>query len=291
MMTTGRQPAAPRAPSPSADASSGDPVVAGCVALVTGAASGIGAALVAALVDRAAAVVVLADLDLDAARATADALASTGSTRLVAVRLDVADADALRALVARIELDHGRLDLVCSNAGIGTGGGIDAPIALWQRAWDVNLMAHVHAADAAMPGMLARGRGAFLHTCSAAGLLTVAGDAPYAVTKHAAVAFAEWLALTYGERGITVTALCPLGVETSMLAAEGLLATRFVRGTGRVLSADVVATVALDALEAGEMLALPHPEVTAMEQARASDRGSWLARLRAAVAALPAGAS
>lgn len=261
--------------------------VAGRVALVTGAGSGIGAALAAALVDRGAAVVILADLDAVAATSIAEALHRPGATEVIAVVLDVADATALRALVARIESEHGRLDLVCSNAGIGTGAGVDAPVPLWQRAWDVNLMAHVHAADAALPGMLARGEGAFLHTCSAAGLLTVAGDAPYAVTKHAAVAFAEWLALTYGARGITVTALCPLGVETSMLAAEDLLATRFVRGTGRVLAPDAVALAALDALESGEMLALPHPEVAAMEVARASDRRTWLARLRAAVAALP----
>jgi NAD(P)-dependent dehydrogenase (short-subunit alcohol dehydrogenase family) len=265
--------------------------VAGRIALVTGAGSGIGAALAAALVDRDAAVVLLADLDGDAATSTADSLRRSGSTEVIPVALDVADATALRALIARIESEHGRLDLVCSNAGIGTGAGVDAPVALWQRAWDVNLMAHVHAADAALPGMLDRGEGALLHTCSAAGLLTVAGDAPYAVTKHAAVAFAEWLALTYGDRGITVTALCPLGVETGMLAAEDLLATRFVRGTGRVLAPAAVADAALDALAAGEMLALPHPEVAAMEQARAVDRRTWLARLRAAVAALPAGGS
>ena len=261
--------------------------VAGRVALVTGAGSGIGAALAAALVDRGAAVVILADLDAVAAASIAEALHRPGATQVIAVALDVADATALRALVARIESEHGRLDLVCSNAGIGTGAGVDAPVPLWQRAWDVNLMAHVHAADAALPGMLDRGEGAFLHTCSAAGLLTIAGDAPYAVTKHAAVAFAEWLALTYGARGITVTALCPLGVETSMLATEDLLATRFVRGTGRVLKTDAVALAALDALESGEMLALPHPEVAAMELARASDRRTWLARLHAAVAALP----
>jgi len=189
----------------------------------------------------------------------------------------------VRGLIATIEQQHGRLDIVCSNAGVGTGAGVEASTAVWQRAWDVNLMAHVHAADAALPGMLARGEGAFLHTCSAAGLLTVAGDAPYAVTKHAAVALAEWLALTYGDRGISVTALCPLGVETGMLAAGDLLATRFVRGTGRVLQAHEVASAALDALAAGEMLALPHPEVAAMEQARAGDRGAWLGRLRHAV--------
>jgi NAD(P)-dependent dehydrogenase (short-subunit alcohol dehydrogenase family) len=257
--------------------------VAGSVALVTGAGSGIGASLAAALVDRAASAVVLADLDGDAARSVADRLRGRGTATIEACALDVADGAALREVVASIEQDHGRLDIVCSNAGIGTGRGIDAPAAVWQRAWDVNLMAHVHAADAALPGMLERGAGAFLHTCSAAGLLTVAGDAPYAVTKHAAVALAEWMSLTYGDRGITVTALCPLGVETAMLATDDLLATRFVRGTGRVLPPDVVASAALDALEAGDVLALPHPEVAAMEQARAADRRGWLVRLRRAV--------
>lgn len=260
----------------------------GRVALVTGAGSGIGAALARALVDREAAVVVLADLDAGACEAVAGDLSGRGATTIVARQVDVADATALRGLVTAIEEDHGRLDLVCSNAGIGTGAGVGAPVAVWQRAWDVNLMAHVHAADAALPGMLARGEGAFLHTCSAAGLLTVAGDAPYAVTKHAAVAFAEWLALTYGDRGIVVTALCPLGVETAMLGTDEVLATRFVRGTGRVLPADVVAVEALLALEEGRMLALPHPEVAAMEQARAADRGPWLRRLRRAVEALEA---
>jgi len=265
---------------------------AGAVALVTGGGSGIGAAIATELVARGAAAVVIADLDGAASEAVAVRLRGEGGSSVVtSVQLDVADATALRSLVGRIETEHGRLDLVCSNAGIGTGAGLDAPVAVWQRAWDINLMAHVHAADAALPGMLARGSGAFLHTCSAAGLLTIAGDAPYAVTKHAAVAFAEWLALTYGDQGITVTALCPLGVETGMLAVDDMLATRFVRGTGRVLAPDVVATSALDALESGEMLALPQPEVAAMEQARAADRGMWLARLRRAVAALGGQAS
>lgn len=265
---------------------------AGAVALVTGGGSGIGAAIATELVARGAAAVVIADLDGAAAEAVAVRLRGEGGSSVVtSVQLDVADATSLRSLVGRIETEHGRLDLVCSNAGIGTGAGVDAPVAVWQRAWDINLMAHVHAADAALPGMLARGSGAFLHTCSAAGLLTIAGDAPYAVTKHAAVAFAEWLALTYGDQGITVTALCPLGVETGMLAVDDMLATRFVRGTGRVLAPDVVATSALEALEAGEMLALPQPEVAAMEQARAADRGMWLARLRRAVAALGGQAS
>jgi NAD(P)-dependent dehydrogenase (short-subunit alcohol dehydrogenase family) len=265
--------------------------VAGRVALVTGAGSGIGAALGRALVAREAAVVVLTDLDAAAAETVARSLVGASGTAVVARQLDVSDGDALRGLVAEVEQEHGRLDLVCSNAGIGTGAGVEAPTAVWQRAWDVNLMAHVHAADAALPGMLARGEGAFLHTCSAAGLLTIAGDAPYAVTKHAAVAFAEWLALTYGDRGITVTALCPLGVETGMLATDELLATRFVRGTGRVLPPDTVAAAAIDALEAGDVLALPHAEVAVMEQARVSDRRGWLARLRRAVEGLDGAAS
>ncbi len=264
--------------------------VEGAVVLVTGAGAGIGEALAAETVARGAAVVVLTDLDPAAAAAASERVRTVAradsAVSVVAVGLDVADAGALRRLVERIVAEHGRLDLVCSNAGIGTGAGVEAPVAVWQRAWDVNLMAHVHAADAALPGMLERGSGAFLHTCSAAGLLTVAGDAPYSVTKHAAVAFAEWLAMTYGGRGITVTALCPLGVETSMLAASELLATRFVRGTGRVIETGEAAVAALDALEAGAMLALPHPEVTRMEQARAADRDVWIGRMREAVAAI-----
>ncbi len=262
------------------------------VVLVTGAGAGIGEALAAEAVVRGASVVVLADIDPDAADSAARRVRSVAgpdaAVSIAAVALDVADAAALRGLVEHITSEHGRLDLVCSNAGIGTGAGVQAPTAMWQRAWDVNLMAHVHAADAVLPGMLERGRGALLNTCSAAGLLTVAGDAPYAVTKHAAVALAEWLALTYGERGITVTALCPLGVETGMLAgSEAQLATRFVRGTGRVIGADVVARAGLDALEVGSTIALPHPEVARMEQARAADHGQWLARLRSVVSSLP----
>jgi NAD(P)-dependent dehydrogenase (short-subunit alcohol dehydrogenase family) len=264
--------------------------VAGAVVLVTGAGAGIGEALAAQAVVRGASVVVLADVDPVAASAAGERLrvaaGPDAAVSIVTVALDVADGHGLRGLIAHIIAEHGRLDLVCSNAGIGTGAGAEAPTAVWQRAWDVNLMAHVHAVDAALPGMLERGYGAFLHTCSAAGLLTVAGDAPYAVTKHAAVAFAEWLAMTYGGRGITVTALCPLGVETSMLAPSDRLVTRFVRGTGRVIGTQEVAVTAFAALEAGAMLALPHPEVTRMEQSRAADRDVWIGRMREAVTAI-----
>jgi NAD(P)-dependent dehydrogenase (short-subunit alcohol dehydrogenase family) len=261
--------------------------IAGAVAVVTGAGSGIGAALVHELARRGAAVVIVTDLDAAAAQHCADAVNGCDTE---AHGLDVADGGALRSLLVDVERRHGRIDLMCSNAGIGTGYGVDAPLAMWQQAWDVNLMAHVHAAATVIPGMLARGRGALLHTCSAAGLLTVAGDAPYAVTKHAAVALAEWLSLTYGDRGLTVTALCPLGVETAMLtAAEDHIATRFVRATGRVLPAEDVAIAALDALGAGRVVALPHPEVAHIEQARALDHDGWLARVRSALSTLEAG--
>jgi NAD(P)-dependent dehydrogenase (short-subunit alcohol dehydrogenase family) len=261
--------------------------VVGAVAVVTGAGSGIGAALVHEIARRGAAVVIVTDLDAAAAQRCADAVTGCDAE---AYGLDVADGAALRSLLVEVERRHGRIDLMCSNAGIGTGHGVDAPLAMWQLAWDVNLMAHVHAATTVIPGMLARGRGALLHTCSAAGLLTVAGDAPYAVTKHAAVALAEWLSLTYGDRGLTVTALCPLGVETSMLtASEDHVATRFVRATGRVLPAEDVAVVALDALGAGRVVALPHPEVTQIEQVRALNHDAWLARVRSALATLVAG--
>jgi NAD(P)-dependent dehydrogenase (short-subunit alcohol dehydrogenase family) len=262
--------------------------VQGAIAVVTGGGSGIGAALVRELAARGAGVVAVSDISAQRAQRTVTSVGRDHpGVLLEGQALDVADEAALRAHVADLEARHGRVDIVCSNAGVGTGADIGAPTAVWQRAWDVNLMAHVWAADAALPGMLARGRGALLQTCSAAGLLTVAGDAPYAVTKHAAVALAEWLSLTYGDRGITVTALCPLGVETGMLAgAEELLATRFVRGTGRILGADEVARVSIDALLAGSLLALPHPEVARMEQSRVADRATWLARLRDAVTAL-----
>ena len=198
--------------------------------------------------------------------------------------VDLTDGDALRGLVSTTEEHHGALDIVCSNAGIGTGEGADAGVATWQRAWDVNVMAHVHAAAAALPGMLARGEGAFVATCSAAGLLTLAGDAPYAVTKHAAVGFAEWLALTHGARGIRVVALCPLGVETPLLAAAAdTLAGRIVRASGAVVTAEAAAACAFDALEEGRFLALPQPEVAHHEAAKVADRDRWLARAAAAV--------
>ena len=261
------------------------PPLAGAVALVSGAAGGIGAALVDGLLDRGAATVVATDVDPDGLAALVRARPTAGD-RLATRVLDVTDRDAVLAAVAAVAERWGPVDVCCANAGTGTlAGVIDGPPAAWQRAWDVNVMGQVNLAAAVLPEMVARGGGGVLLTASAAGLLSLPGDAPYAVTKHASVALAEWLALTHGPQGVAVTALCPLGVDTGMLGADGL-ATRFVRASGELLAPAAVAAVALDALVRGDLLALPHPEVAAMEAARVADRPAWLARMRTAVARL-----
>ncbi len=262
--------------------------LAGSSAVVTGGAAGIGAALARGLAAAGARGVLVADLDGDGAQQVADGLVAAGTPAL-ARRVDVSEAGAVAAMIAMAEEAFAGLDLVVSNAGIGTVAGLEATAAQWQQTFEVNVLAHVHAARAALPGMLERGRGAFLHTCSAAGLLTMVGDAPYTVTKHGAVAFAEWLAITYGDRGIEVVALCPQGVETALLAeADAGLAGRAVRAAAPVLSPEEVATSALAALAGGRFLALPHAEVADHERAKVADRDRWLAALRRLTRALEA---
>src|SRR5262249_36157106 len=172
------------------------------------------------------------------------------------------------------------------NAGIATGGGVDAPDADWQKIWDVNLMAHVYAARAVLPHMLSRGDGYLLQTASAAGLLSQPGDAPYSVTKHAAVALAEWLAITYGDQGIKVSCLCPMAVDTNMFrgGAEaldgpmgGAAGAAAVQG---VLPPEDVADVVVAGLRDERFLILPHPEVATFERRRTGDRDRWLAGMR-----------
>jgi NAD(P)-dependent dehydrogenase (short-subunit alcohol dehydrogenase family) len=255
------------------------------VAIVTGAGNGIGAAIARRLGDAGAGVVVVADLDGDAAARVAAELGASGQ-RATARRVDVADRDAVTELVASAE-GFGPLELVVSNAGIGTGEGVDADVAVWQRAWEVNVLAHVHAAAAALPGMLERGRGAFVHTCSAAGLLTMVGDAPYAVTKHAAVAFAEWLAVTYGARGIRVHALCPQGVATDLLEeGTGSVAAAAVRLSGEVLTPEQVADDVVAGLGDGRFLILPHAEVATHLARKAQDPDRWIGALQRITATL-----
>ena len=191
----------------------------GRVVVVTGGASGIGRALARAFAEHGARGTVVADLDLDGARAVVDELTQKGFAAL-AVGADVSEEGDVIALVAAAEEAFGPVDVFCANAGIAVAGGVEASNADWERMWAVNVQSHVYAARAVLPGMLERGEGYLVHTASAAGLLTQLGSAPYAVTKHAVVALAEWLSITHGDAGIRVSCLCPQGVWTGMTGAN-----------------------------------------------------------------------
>jgi NAD(P)-dependent dehydrogenase (short-subunit alcohol dehydrogenase family) len=263
------------------------------ICVVTGGAGGIGAALCRAFLDEGARHVVVVDRRAEDARAVAEALGERASSRVV----DVTAAAEVEALVAGVEDEVGPIDLFASNAGITSPGGVEVPDETWSLAWSVNLMAHVYAARALVPRMLGRGGGHLLATASAAGLLTQPGDAPYSVTKHAAVALAEWLAITYGDQGIGVSCLCPMAVDTAMLRGglppgEAPAPTTGAAGAAAVqgvLTAERVATAVVEGLRDGRFLILPHPEVATFEQRRAADRDRWLAGMRRLTARLAGG--
>jgi NAD(P)-dependent dehydrogenase (short-subunit alcohol dehydrogenase family) len=245
--------------------------LAGKTAVVTGAASGIGSALVRALAAAGARHVVGVDRDEGGAREVA---ASVGGTGLGA---DVGSADAVVAVIDRIERDVGPIDLFCSNAGILVPGGPEALDRDWQQIWEVNVMAHVWAARVLVPRMLARGGGALLNTASAAGLLSQIGSAPYAVTKHAAVAFAEWLAISYGDQGLQVAVLCPQAVRTRM--TDGI-ENGGVAGVDGMLEPEAVAAAAIAGLEEDRFLILPHPTVATYFRRKAEDYERWIRGMR-----------
>jgi NAD(P)-dependent dehydrogenase (short-subunit alcohol dehydrogenase family) len=240
--------------------------------VVTGAGHGIGRAIAARMAAQGARVVVN-DLDADAAHAVA---AEIGGA--VAVPGDAASEEGVAHLVAAARDHLGTIDIFFANAGIDVGHGLDAPAEDWARALEVNVMAHVRAAQQLVPTWLEQGRGRFVVTASAAGLLTMLGSAPYSVTKHAAVAFAEWLSVTYGHRGITVQAICPQGVKTRMLAEAGLLQDLLSHDTA--LEPEQVADEVWHALHDDRFLILPHPEVATYYAHRAADTDRWLAGMR-----------
>jgi NAD(P)-dependent dehydrogenase (short-subunit alcohol dehydrogenase family) len=240
------------------------------VAVVTGGANGIGRALCRRFHTEGARAVVVADMDEAQAARVAD---ETGG---LAVRTDVSREDDLSRLVAQALDAYGQIDLFCSNAGIGIDGGEEVPDRDWQRIWEVNLMAHVYAARAVLPGMLRRGDGYLLQTASAAGLLTQVGSAPYSVTKHAAVSFAEWLSITYGEAGIKVSCLCPQGVRTNML--EQARGGAFLREGA--LDPEQVAEVVVKGIAEERFLILPHPEVAEYFRRKAADYDRWIRGMR-----------
>jgi NAD(P)-dependent dehydrogenase (short-subunit alcohol dehydrogenase family) len=260
----------------------------GRVVVVTGGASGIGAALCRRIAQERPAGVVVADLDLEAAGQTAADVEACGAPA-AAVRVDVASEADVQAMVQAAVDRFGPVDILCQNAGIARAGGVDASDQDWADSWAVNVMAHVYGARAVLPSMLARGSGYLVHTCSAAGLLTSPGAAPYAATKHAAVAFAEWLSVTHGDQGIGVSALCPQGVNTPMLdgglqGSSGELGSRAVRAAGAVLEPDEVAEVVVAGIAEERFLLLPHPEVAEFVRRKATDPDRWLAGMRRLVA-------
>jgi NAD(P)-dependent dehydrogenase (short-subunit alcohol dehydrogenase family) len=240
------------------------------LAVVTGAAGGIGGALVRALLDAGAAHVVATDL-------SADGIA--GGERVERRALDVSDAAATVALVEDVTDARGPIDLWFANAGIAVGGGFDAPDERWQRQWEVNVMSHVYAARALFPGWIARGEGHLVTTASMAGILTSLGDGVYAAAKHAAVGLAEWLAITHAEHGITVSCVCPGAVDTAMLrggaGGDAARATAAIGG-GDVLSPDEAARRVIDAVREDRFLIYTHPEMHEFVTRKADDPDRWI---------------
>jgi NAD(P)-dependent dehydrogenase (short-subunit alcohol dehydrogenase family) len=250
----------------------------GAIVIVTGGANGIGTALAEACVRAGARGVVVADRDIEGAVRVAEKL-GTQTSNVVAEGCDVSDESAVKKLVAFTEERFGRVDLVCNNAGIMLEGGTELASSEWDRSWRINVMGHVFAANAALPGMLARGSGHFLNTVSAAGMLSSPGAASYAATKHAALGFAEWLALTYGDRGIGVTALCPELVNTAMVKgsiASGNATIRAMAETGLTLDPKAVAETALKGVEDNRFLVTTHPDTLKNTQKKWSDTDRWI---------------
>lgn len=243
------------------------------VIVVTGGANGIGEALCRRFSAEQPRYIAVLDLDADSAVTVASSLDCTAA----GFGIDVADSERLQQLLAAIESDQGRIDLMFSNAGIFTVGGVEVDDAEWERIWKINVHAHVVASRAVLPSMLERGEGYICSTASAAGLLAQVGSAPYSVTKHAAVATAEWISITYGDRGIKVSVLCPQAVATNMTAGTE---SGGVAGLDGMLSADEVAQVVIEGISEENFLILPHPEVADYERRRSDDRERWLRGMR-----------
>jgi NAD(P)-dependent dehydrogenase (short-subunit alcohol dehydrogenase family) len=239
------------------------------VVVVTGGGSGIGEALCRRFAREGAKAVVVADINEALAKGVADQMNGA------AFQCDVSREEEVKGLVRFAEEKFGLIDLFCSNAGIIFIGGLECPNDQWQRIWEVNVMSHIYAGRAILPGMIARGGGALMITASAAGLLSQIGSAPYAVTKHAAVGLAENIAITYGDQGIKVFALCPQAVRTAMAGPDGGVAA--VDG---LMEPEQLAEAVIEGLDKEEFLILPHPEVKTYMQRKTSDYDRWLQGMR-----------
>ena len=258
----------------------------GKVAIVTGAGAGIGAAIAQRLVEHGAKVTV-SDINGETASLTAAQLNRIRIGSAIGVGSDAADETALRALIERTERAHGPVDFYFANAGVGLGAGLEAADSAWDTAWNINTMAHVRAARLLVPGWVDRGAGYFFSTASAAGLLTQLGSPTYAVSKHAAVGFAEWLRVTYGDKGVRVSCLCPMGVNTDLLNAgydapdeASRIGARAVSSSGTVLEPLDVADMVIDAVGDERFLVLPHPEVLKFYRHKGADYERWIASMQ-----------
>ena len=239
--------------------------------VITGGAAGIGRAMALRFAQEKPRALFVADRDLAGAEAVARECGGT------AVACDVSMESEIQALVKR----GGEIDVFVANAGIATGGGVETPDAEWERIWDINFMAHLWAARALMPRWAERGRGYWLSTASAAGLLTMVGGLPYSVTKHAVVSLCEWLAITYGNQGVKVSCLCPLFVNTELMrGALTDLGGASVLASGTVIEPPQVADAVVAGMDSESFLILPHPEVATYFQRKATDYDRWLAGMR-----------
>lgn len=244
------------------------------VVVVTGAASGIGKSLCERFAMEGASAVVVTDINSEGVSATVSNIQD--QTQTLGITCDVGKEDEVEELVAKTLDAFGHIDLFCSNAGIFTPGTENVATDKWQSIWDINVMSHIFASRAVLPGMLERGEGYLLNTSSAAGLLSQVGSAPYAVTKHAAIGFAEWLSITYGNKGIKVSVLCPQAVRTAMTAGgDGGVA-----GLDGMLEPDQLADTVIETLEAERFLVLPHPEVLTYMRRKTDDYDRWLGGMR-----------
>ncbi len=239
------------------------------VVVVTGGGSGIGEALCRRFAREGAKGIVVSDINETSAKNVAAGINGA------AFRCDVSQEEEVKQLVRFVEEKYGRIDLFCSNAGIIYAGGVECPNDKWQRIWEVNVMSHVYVGRAILPGMIKRGGGAVVITASAAGLLSQIGSAPYSVTKHAAVGLAENMAITYGDQGIKVFALCPQAVRTAMSGPEGGVAA--VDG---LMEPEQLAQAVVDGLDKEEFLILPHPEVKTYMHRKINDYDRWLQGMR-----------
>ena len=252
--------------------------LAGKVAVITGGGGGIGAALGKRFAAEGAKAVVLVDIDSASVQRAAAAIGPVAR----GVECDAAGSAAMAGLIDDVEQREGSIDLFCANAGIARGLDVTSDVAAWDEMWRVNVMSTVVAMRHLLPRWLERGSGYLMVTASAAGLLTTLGDAGYSATKHAAVGLAEWIAITYGDRGVKVSCLCPQGVRTNMVfgpGTDGTIGAEQVRRLG-VMEPDEVAAVVVAALREERFLILPHPEVARYFRAKAEDHDRWLGAMR-----------